>query len=158
MCSLYQQAPALHQRGVHLMCCDEKTGMQAKAAGSSYPTARARIRRASESLVRLVADLCDVEEDLGKKDRRGILRSTASRAAFLADPRHRIRFVYTPKHASWLNQIELWFSILVRRLLKRASFASVDQLKERVLAFIEYFNRTLAKPFKWTYTGRALVA
>ena len=107
VCSLYQQAPALHQRGVHLMCCDEKTGMQAKAAGSSYPTARARIRRASESLVRLVADLCDVEEDLGKKDRRGILRSTASRAAFLADPRHRIRFVYTPKHASWLNQIEL---------------------------------------------------
>jgi transposase len=76
----------------------------------------------------------------------------------LADPRHRIRFVYTPKHASWLNQIELGFSILVRRLLKRASFASVDQLKERVLAFIEYFNRTLAKPFKWTYTGRALVA
>ena len=63
-----------------------------------------------------------------------------------------------PKHASWLNQIDLWFSILVRRLLKRASFASVDQLKERVLAFIEYFNRTLAKPFKWTYTGRALVA
>ncbi len=76
----------------------------------------------------------------------------------MADPRHRIRFVYTPKHASWLNQIELGFSILVRRLLKRASFASVDQLKERVLAFIEYFNRTLAKPFKWTYTGRALVA
>ena len=109
-------------------------------------------------MVRLVADLCDVEEDLGKKDRRGILRSTASRAAFLADPRHRLRFVYTPKHASWLNQIELGFSILVRRLLKRASFASVDQLKERVLAFIEYFNRTLAKPFKWTYTGRALVA
>ena len=64
--------------------------------------------------------------------------------------------MYTPKHASWLNQIELWFSILVRRLLKRASFASVDQLKKRVLAFIEYFNRTLAKPFKWTYTGRAL--
>ena len=81
-----------------------------------------------------------------------------SRAAFLADPRHRLRFVYTPKHASWLNQIELGFSILVRRLLKRASFASVDQLKERVLAFIEYFNRTLAKPCKWTYTGRALVA
>ena len=117
----------------------------------------------SESLVRLVADRCDVDEDLGKKDRRGILRSTASRAAFLADPRHRLRFVYTPKHASWLNQIELGFSLLVRRLLKRASFASVDQLKERVLAFrvlafIEYFNRTLAKPFKWTYTGRALVA
>ena len=111
----------------------------------------------SESLVRLVADLCDVDEDLGKKDRRGILRSTASRAAFLADPSHRIRFVYTPKRTSWLNQIELWFSILVRRLLKRASFSSVEQLKERVLSFIEYFNRR-AKPFKWTYTGQALVA
>ena len=65
--------------------------------------------------------------------------------------------MYTPKHTSWLNQIELWFSILVRRLLKRASFTSEEDLKERVLAFIEYFNRTMAKPFKWTYTGRALV-
>ena len=112
----------------------------------------------SESLVHLVADLCDLDEDLGKKGRRGILRSTASRAAFLADPSHRIRFVYTPKHASWLNQIELWFSILVRRLLKRASFTSIDDLKARVLKFIDYFNTTMAKPFKWTYTGRALMA
>ena len=112
----------------------------------------------SESLVHLVAELCDLDEDLGKKGHRGILRSTASRAAFLADPSHRIRFVYTPKHASWLNEIELWFSILVRRLLKRASFTSIDDLKARVLKFIEYFNTTMAKPFKWTYTGRALMA
>lgn len=112
----------------------------------------------SESLVCLVADLCDLEKDLGTKGRSGILRSRTTRAAFLSDPTHRIRFVYTPKHTSWLNQIELWFSILVRRLLKRASFTSVADLKERVLAFIEYFNRTMAKPFKWTYTGRALVA
>ncbi len=112
----------------------------------------------SESRVHLVAVLCDLDQDLGKKGRSGILRSKASRAAFLADPGHRIRFVYTPKRASWLNQMELWFSILVRRLLKRASFASVDQLKERVRAFIEYFNRTLAKPFKWTSTGKALMA
>ena len=54
--------------------------------------------------------------------------------------------------------MKLWFSILVRRLLKRASFASIEELKERVLAFIEYSNRTLAKPFQWTYTGQALVA
>ena len=76
--------------------------------------------------------------------------------AFLQDESHRIRFVYTPKHTSWLNQIELWFSILVRRLLKQGSFSSVYELKERILAFIEYFNFTMAKPFKWTYKGRPL--
>ncbi|MBU0493823.1 MAG: transposase, partial [Chloroflexi bacterium] len=63
-----------------------------------------------------------------------------------------------PKHTSWLNQIEIWFSILVRKLLKRASFSSVEELQQRILNFIDYFNRTMAKPFKWTYTGRPLVA
>jgi transposase len=68
------------------------------------------------------------------------------------------QLVYTPKHTSWLNQVEIWFSILVRRLLKRASFTSVQDLHDRVLTFIEYFNTTLAKPFKWTYKGRPLSA
>jgi putative transposase len=85
-----------------------------------------------------------------------MLQSMATRAAFLQDPTHRIRFVYTPKHTSWLNQVEIWFSILVRRLLKRASFPSVDDLRARILAFIAYFNATMAKPFKWTYKGRPL--
>jgi transposase len=110
----------------------------------------------SEALVRLVATLCRIETELGIKEKTGILQSMASRAAFLQDATHRIRFLYTPKHSSWLNQVEIWFSILVRRLLKRASFRSTEELRERILAFIDYFNRTMAKPFKWTYTGRAL--
>ena len=112
----------------------------------------------SETLVRLVARACRIEEDVGEKAKRGVLKSMQTRAEFLRDVSHRIRFLYTPKHTSWLNQIEMWFSILVRRLLKRGNFTSVEDLRERILAFINYFNRTMAKPFKWTYTGRPLTA
>ena len=110
----------------------------------------------SESLVRIVAGKCQIDDDLGIKGKAGILKSMASRRDFLSCTSHRIRFVYVPKHTSWVNQIELWFSILARRLLKRASFESIEQLHDQILAFIQYFNQTMAKPFKWTYKGRPL--
>ena len=110
----------------------------------------------SESLVRYVAALANCTDDLGVKYVRGVLRSKASRAAFLSDQTHPVVFHYTPKHASWLNQVEIWLSILVRKLLRRGNFRSVDDLRTQVLAFIAYFNLTMAKPFKWTYQGKPL--
>lgn len=222
ICDLYVEARTLHQAGVHLVSCDEKTGIQARERKHpTKPTRPGLIERRefeyirhgthclmanlevatgrviapsmgptrkepdfarhiaqtietdpsgtwifivdglnthqSEALVRLVAQRCAIDEDLGEKGKRGILASMASRRRFLEAVDHRIRFVYTPKHCSWLNQVEIWFSILVRRVLKRGSFASLEVLKARVLAFIEYFNRVLAKPFRWTYTGRPLM-
>ena len=111
----------------------------------------------SATLVLRVAGLCGIPtESLGKKGKSGVLKSVATRKVFLTDASHRIRFVYTPKHTSWLNQVEIWFSVLVRRLLKRGSFRSQSELRKRILEFIDYFNRRLAKPYKWTFAGRPL--
>ena len=223
VCALYRQATQLHTLGIHLVCTDEKTGIQALQhlyppkpvragqvariehdydrhgtlcliANLEVATGRivapsvgpqrteadflAHIQQTvaqapqdlwlfivdnlnthqSASLVEWVAHHCGIEADLGVKDSHGILKSMASRAAFLADPSHRVRLVYTPKHTSWLNQVEIWFSILVGRLLKRASFNSIEELHQALINFIEYFNATMAKPFKWTYAGKPLTA
>ncbi len=112
----------------------------------------------SEALVRLVAELCGTQDALGEKGKIGVLKTMNSRATFLKDPTHRIRIVYTPKHCSWMNQIEIWFSILMRRVLNRGNFKSKEDLKAKITAFIEYFNKTMAKPFRWTYEGKALAA
>jgi hypothetical protein len=221
VCACYLDAPELYNQGVHTVCVDEMTGIQAlERIAPTKPTRPGQVERrefeyarhgtlclignfevatgeviapmvqktrteedfvrhiqrtvatdphatwvfvcdnltthCSESLVQFVAEKCGGEQDLGKKGARGILRSVATRKAFLADLSHRIRFVFIPKHTSWLNQIEIWFSILVRRVIKRGNFTSLTDLKEKILAFIVYFNRTFAKPFKWTYTGRPL--
>lgn len=107
----------------------------------------------SENLVRWVAEQCGVTDDLGEMSKSGHLKNRYTRQAFLSDPSHRIRLVYTPVHCSWLNQIELWFSLLARKVLKRGSFTSIEDLKTKVLAFIRAHNERFAKPYKWTYTG-----
>jgi transposase len=82
------------------------------------------------------------------------IHSGARWQAFNARQGERFHFVYTPKHASWVNQIEIWFSVLARRALRHASFRSVEELAERVRAFIAHWNQSKAHPFRWTFRGR----
>ena len=221
ICRLYADAPALHEQGVHVISCDEKTGIQAlerevtplqpgqcerhdheyvrhgtQCLIANFEVATGLIMtptigdtrtekdfvrhvqntvetdpagqwtfvvdqlntHKSAGLVEWIAHSCGLTDHLGQKGETGILESMETRKAFLSDPSHRIRLIYTPIHASWMNQIEIWFSILSRRLLKRLIVQSTAQLKQKIFDFIEYFNRTLAKPFKWTYSGKPLQA
>ena len=106
----------------------------------------------SESLVKLVAELCHLPDALGTKGKEGILKSMKSREAFLMNENHSIRFVYTPKHSSWVNQIEIWFGIINRKLLKKSSYKSIEEMAQSILKFIEQYNLT-AKAFNWKYAG-----
>lgn len=187
ICTVYHEAQTNREAGGHTISADEITGIQAlehkypdkpampgKTARMEFEyirhgttsligffdVATGRMEAPylkSESLVRFVAEQCGLQEDLGCKGKSGILKSMKSRAEFLQQEGHRIRIVYTPKHCSWMNRIEIWFGIIHRRLLKRKSYKSIEELEASILRFIEQYNLT-AKPFKWTYKGVSLTA
>lgn len=109
----------------------------------------------SEALVKYVAGFENTTpEALGIKGQTGILKNKFTRTEYLQNTAHKISFIYTPKHCSWLNQIEIFFGILHKKLIKRGHFSSKEDLKEKLNKFIDYFNQTMAKPFKWTYGGK----
>jgi transposase len=108
-----------------------------------------------EELVRMVAKHLGIPSDkLGQVKKCGILKTMATRRAFLSDPSHKIRFVYIPKHSSWLNQIEAIFCMISRRVMRGGNFTSREDLIEKLKRFTTYFNEHIAKPMLWTFTGR----
>jgi hypothetical protein len=128
------------------------------------PDARYRIicdnlsTHCSESIVRYVAEACQITLPPGRKGGNGILESIKSRAALLSDPSHRIQFLFTPRHCSWLNQIEIWFGTLRKKLTRWLSSPVLNELKESITVFIDYYNSNHSHPYNWTDTGRVLVA
>lgn len=107
----------------------------------------------SETLVRWIAQIQELEYDLGIKGKKGILKSQTSRKEFLERKDHRVRFVFTPKHCSWLNPIENWFAKLQRHIIKNGNFSSVKELETKIEAYIAFYNQGLAKPLKWKFKG-----
>lgn len=84
------------------------------------------------------------------------LRNGLQRRAFLTNPEHKHVIHYTPKHGSWLNQIEIWFGVLQRRVIRRGNFCSKADLTRKIVDYIAYYNENLAHPYRWTYTGQPL--
>jgi len=107
----------------------------------------------SASLVKWVASLCYETIDLGVKGKEGILKSQKSRMGFLENEGHHVRFFYTPKHCSWMNQIENWFGILQRKVIKHGEFISVESLEKQISDFIGYYNNILSRPINWTFNA-----
>lgn len=70
----------------------------------------------------------------------------------------RVSFVFTPFHGSWLNQVEIWFSILTSKCLRGRAFASVAELTAAIRRFADHWNHDMAHAFEWTYTGKVLHA
>jgi len=111
-----------------------------------------------ESVVHLIVRRCGSGLGLDKRRKRGILKTMGSRRAFLSDKTRRITFHFTPRHVSWMNQTEIWFSILVRKAIRRGNFTSIRDLNSRITTSIAPFNETIAKPFTWTYQEKPLKA
>ena len=107
----------------------------------------------SVSLVEWVAGQIGFIGELGVKKVSGILKSMDSRMAFLENKGHRIRFLYTPKHCSWMNQIENWFGVLHSKVISRGEFCSVGKLEDKIKVFIMYYNSCMVRPMNWKSEG-----